>query len=51
MIRSTITYHIKNIFSNEELDKNTSVEKFDGRVELDNSTTEKSSVVQIEGKR
>ena len=31
--RSTITYHINNIFSNEELNKNTSVEKFDGRVE------------------
>ena len=31
--RSTITYHINNIFSNDELDKNTSVEKFDGRVE------------------
>ena len=30
--RSTITYHINNIFSSEELDKNTSVEKFDGRV-------------------
>ena len=31
--RSTITYHINNIFSNDELDKNTSVEKFDGRVD------------------
>lgn len=31
--RSTITYHINNIFTNDELDKNTSVEKFDGRVE------------------
>ena len=31
--RSTITYHINNIFTNEELDKNTSVEKIDGRVE------------------
>ena len=30
--RSTVTYHINNIFSSEELDKNTSVEKFDGRV-------------------
>ncbi len=30
--RSTITYHINRIFSSEELDKNTSVEKFDGRV-------------------
>lgn len=30
--RSTITYHINKIFSTEELDKNTSVEKFDGRV-------------------
>ena len=30
--RSTITYHINNIFSDEELNKNTSVEKFDGRV-------------------
>lgn len=30
--RSTITYHINKIFSAEELDKNTSVEKFDGRV-------------------
>lgn len=30
--RSTITYHINKIFSSEELDKNTSVEKFDGRV-------------------
>ena len=31
--RSTITYHINNIFSSAELDKNTSVEKFDGRVD------------------
>ena len=31
--RSTITYHINNIFSSEELDKNTSVEKFDERVD------------------
>ena len=31
--RSTVTYHINNIFSSEELDKNTSVEKFDGRVD------------------
>ena len=31
--RSTVTYHINNIFSSEELNKNTSVEKFDGRVE------------------
>lgn len=31
--RSTITYHINNIFANEELEKNTSVEKIDGRVE------------------
>jgi len=30
--RSSITYHINKIFSTEELDKNTSVEKFDGRV-------------------
>ena len=30
--RSTITYHINNIFNDEELSKNTSVEKFDGRV-------------------
>ena len=30
--RSTITYHINNIFTSEELDKNTSVEKFDGSV-------------------
>ncbi len=30
--RSTITYHIKNIFSSSELEKNTSVEKIDGRV-------------------
>ena len=30
--RSTITYHINNIFSDDELDKNTSVEKFDGSV-------------------
>ncbi len=30
--RSTVTYHINNIFSSEELDKNTSVEKFDERV-------------------
>ena len=30
--RSTITYHINNIFTSEELDKNTSVEKIDGRV-------------------
>ena len=30
--RSTITYHINKIFSAEELDKNTSVEKFDERV-------------------
>lgn len=30
--RSSITYHINRIFSSEELDKNTSVEKFDGRV-------------------
>ena len=27
--RSTITYHINNIFTDQELDKNTSVEKFD----------------------
>lgn len=31
--RSTITYHINNIFSDSELSKNTSVEKFDGRVD------------------
>ncbi len=31
--RSTITYHINNIFTSLELDKNTSVEKFDGRVD------------------
>ena len=30
--RSTITYHISNIFTEKELNKNTSVEKFDGRV-------------------
>lgn len=30
--RSTISYHINNVFSSEKLDKNTSVEKFDGRV-------------------
>ena len=30
--RSTITYHINNIINDEELDKNTSVEKFDGSV-------------------
>ena len=30
--RSVITYHINNIFDSEELDKNTSVEKFDGSV-------------------
>ena len=30
--RSTVTYHINNIFSSEELDMNTSVEKIDGRV-------------------
>ena len=30
--RSTITYHINNIFTSEELNENTSVEKFDGRV-------------------
>ena len=30
--RSTITYHINKIFSTDELDENTSVEKFDGRV-------------------
>ena len=30
--RSTITYHINNIFSDKELNENTSVEKFDGRV-------------------
>ena len=30
--RSTITYHINNIFSDKELEENTSVEKFDGRV-------------------
>lgn len=30
--RSTITYHINNIFTEEELDRNTSVEKFDGSV-------------------
>ena len=30
--RSTITYHINNIFTSEELDKNTSVEKINGRV-------------------
>lgn len=30
--RSSITYHINKIFSAEELDKNTSVEKFDERV-------------------
>ena len=27
--RSTITYHIYNIFTSEELDKNTSIEKID----------------------
>ena len=31
--RSTVTYHINNIFTSEELNKNTSVEKFDGRVD------------------
>ena len=31
--RSTITYHISNIFTEKELNKNTSVEKFDGRVD------------------
>ena len=30
--RSTITYHINNIFNDDELNKNTSVEKFDGSV-------------------
>ena len=30
--RSTVTYHINNIFSSNELEKNTSVEKIDGRV-------------------
>ena len=30
--RSTVTYHINNIFSNQELEENSSVEKFDGRV-------------------
>ena len=30
--RSTVTYHINNIFSSKELEENTSVEKFDGRV-------------------
>ena len=30
--RSTVTYHINNIFSSYELEKNTSVEKIDGRV-------------------
>ena len=30
--RSTVTYHINNIFSSNELEENTSVEKFDGRV-------------------
>ena len=30
--RNSIAYHINRIFSSEELDKNTSVEKFDGRV-------------------
>ena len=30
--RSTITYHINNIFSSDELNENTSVEKIDGRV-------------------
>ena len=34
--RSTITYHINNIFSDDELDKNTSVEKFDGSVNYRN---------------
>ena len=32
--RSTVTYHINNIFSNNELEKNTSVEKFDGMVNM-----------------
>lgn len=31
-VRSYIYYHINKIFSLEELDRNTSVEKFDGRV-------------------
>ena len=31
--RSTITYHINNIYTNDELDKNTSVEKFDEMVD------------------
>ena len=30
--RSTVTYHINNIFSSNELQENTSVEKIDGRV-------------------
>ena len=30
--RSTVTYHINNIFSSNELEENTSVEKIDGRV-------------------
>lgn len=31
--RSTVTYHINKIFTSKELDENTSVEKFDGRVD------------------
>ena len=32
--RSTVTYHINNIFSNNKLEKDTSVEKFDGMVNM-----------------
>ena len=49
--RSTITYHINNIFSDDELDKNTSVEKFDGRVNYRNPKLYNLDVILAVGYR
>ena len=49
--RSTITYHINNIFSDDELDENTSVEKFDGRVNYRNPKLYNLDVILAVGYR
>ena len=49
--RSTITYHINNIFSDDELDKNTSVEKFDGSVNYRNPKLYNLDVILAVGYR
>ena len=49
--RSTITYHINNIFSDDELDENTSVEKFDGSVNYRNPKLYNLDVILAVGYR